>query len=266
MTTEPMSRNERLNVVLQLITEAGEMSVETAAAQLGVSVATTRRDFDHLASRQLVTRTHGGAVAIGAGNELPLAYKVAKQDDAKQMIGRACASLVQPDMVIGINGGTTSTEAGRAIASSAHLKPSSDGPTVTIVTNALSVATELVLRPHMRVVVTGGVARPQSYELYGPLANPVLEQVVIDIAFIGVNGVDPFNGAMANHEGEAAVSRLFAERARKVVVIADSTKIGKTSFARILPVEQIDAIITDAMPKEYESAFRDRGVEIIIAQ
>src|SRR2546427_582203 len=83
---------------------------------------------------------------------------------------------------------------------------------------------ELARRQPIKIGTTGGVARPQSYELTGPLATGVLEQVTLDIAFLGVDGIDAVAGAMAHHEGEASTARLLAERAAQVVVAADSSK------------------------------------------
>lgn len=87
-------------------------------------------------------------------------------------------------------------------------------------------------------MVTGGVARPQTYELVGPLTEGVLHQVVLDVAVLGVDGVDPQLGVMTHHEDEAGISRLFAERARKVILATDSSKMGKRAFARICGLEE----------------------------
>ncbi len=94
----------------------------------------------------------------------------------------AAAELVAPGAVIGLNGGTTTSELARALATRATLDSG-----FTIVTNALNIAAELTVRRHVKIVVTGGVARQQSYELIGPLASGVLEQVTLDVAFLGVD-------------------------------------------------------------------------------
>ncbi len=116
---------------------------------------------------------------------------------------------------------------------------------MTVVTNALNIATELAVRQHIKIVVTGGVARTQSYELTGPLATGVLERVSIDIAILGVDGIDPVAGAMAQHEGEASINQLMARQAAQVVVVADSSKIGRRAFARICDVSDVDVLVTD---------------------
>ncbi|HMH91499.1 MAG TPA: alkaline phosphatase, partial [Streptosporangiaceae bacterium] len=82
-------------------------------------------------------------------------------------------------------------------------------------------------------LLLGGVARPQSYELTGPLATGVLEQVTLDVAILGVDGIDAVAGATAHHEGEASINRLMGQRAGRVIVVADSSKVGRRAFARI---------------------------------
>lgn len=261
-----MTRQKRLNDILELLTSRSSLDVSEAADLLDVSPATVRRDFDHLAAQQLLNRTHGGAVPVGAAYELPLRYKIARRADEKIRIARAAASMVQRGAVIGLNGGTTTSEVARALASRPDFALRPDGPSITVVTNSLNIATELAVRPQIKIVLTGGVARPQSYELIGPLAAPVLDQLIIDITFLGVDAIDPESGAAARHEGEASVNRHIAERARRVVVVADTSKLKADAFARICPTEDIDVFITDAaLDPETARAFAERGVEIVVA-
>jgi len=119
------------------------------------------------------------------------------------------ASLVGPGATIALNGGTTTIEVVRALATRSDLQSSASNQALTIVTNALNIANELVVRPRVKLVVTGGVARPQSYELIGPLAEPLLEGLAFDYAILGVDAVNSEEGASAHHEGEAEISRLM---------------------------------------------------------
>ncbi len=96
-----------------MLSQQGNLDVEGLVEALGVSAATVRRDLDSLAEQQLLTRTHGGAVPTAASYELPLRYKANRFVDAKQRIARTCAAIVQPGQVIGLNGGTTTTEVAR---------------------------------------------------------------------------------------------------------------------------------------------------------
>jgi DeoR family transcriptional regulator, aga operon transcriptional repressor len=258
-----VNQPERLNAVLELVTLSGWVSVEEASKKLGVSRATIRRDFDHLARQQLIHRARGGA-APTVGYELPLSYKATRRSTEKQRIAAAASALVQPGQVVGINGGTTAAEVTRAIASRPDIATQDDWPRLTVVTNAVNLAHELTVRPYIKLVVTGGVARPQSYELTGPLARQTLSRLKLDIAFLGADGVDPEGGITAQHEGEAEVNALIAARARKVVVVADSTKLGKVSFALICSLSTIDTLVTDAdAPDDVTEAIESAGVEVL---
>src|SRR5499427_7461816 len=162
-----MSRYSRWNQLLELLAAEGQLQVERAAKELGVSTATIRRDFDELANQQMLARIRGGALTRGVTYDLPLRYKSERHPSEKQRIAALAAGLVKPGQIAGLNGGTTTTEVARALAVRADLNSGAPSPAVTIVTNALNIATELAVRQHIKIVATSGVARPQSYELTG---------------------------------------------------------------------------------------------------
>jgi DeoR/GlpR family transcriptional regulator of sugar metabolism len=256
--------HERWTRLLEILSERGRVDVGEAAELLGVSQATVRRDMEELAQQQLLTRTRGGAVLSGVAYDLPLRYKAARQADEKHRIARAAAGLVPPGAVVGLNGGTTTSEVARELATRADLADHSGGPALTVVTNAINIANELAVRSYVKTVVTGGVARPNSYELTGPLATMVLQGLSLDYAIVGVNAVDPKLGAATQDEGEASANRAMAERAGKVIVVADSTKLGKRAFALVCRVAEISVLITDeAAPNELVERFTSQGVEVL---
>ncbi|MER8012587.1 DeoR/GlpR family DNA-binding transcription regulator [Streptomyces sp. NPDC094149] len=259
-----MVMHERWMRLLEILSERGRVDVVEAAELLGVSQATVRRDMEELAQQQLLTRTRGGAVLSGVAYDLPLRYKAARQADEKHRIARAAAGLVPPGAVVGLNGGTTTSEVARELATRGDLADHSGGPALTIVTNAINIANELAVRPYVKTVVTGGVARPSSYELTGPLATTVLQGLSLDYAIVGVNAVDPKLGAATQDEGEASANRAMAERAGKVIVVADSTKLGKRAFALVCKVTEISVLITDeAAPGELVERFTSQGVDVL---
>lgn len=262
-----ISRNERANQILELVAKNSSIDVETAADALKVSLATIRRDFDDLSNRQLVHRTHGGIQAIGASYDLPIRYKTAKESKGKARIAKYAAGLIQRGARIGLNGGTTTTELARELARSPKFAPQDKSLGLTVVTNAVNIATEMVIRPNIKIVVTGGVARPQSYELTGEYASAVLDGLVLDIALLGVNGIDPVVGATANHEGEARVDQMIADASKEVIILTTASKIGQTGFARFCKPSQVSKIITDdEIDQDLRKAFEDQGVEIIVCQ
>ncbi|MBN9742212.1 DeoR/GlpR transcriptional regulator [Amycolatopsis sp. A1MSW2902] len=258
-----MARHERLSTLLDLLAKREKLDVEEVAAELNVSAATIRRDLDHLAEQQLLTRTHGGAVANDLAYDLPLRYKTARHAPEKQRISAAAAALVSNGMVVGLNGGTTTAGVARALAMRADL---ADAPGLTIVTNALNIAHELAVRPNMKIVVTGGVARPQSFELSGPLATLVLSQLSLDLLFLGVDALHPAAGAFACHEGEADINRLMVNNAARVVAVADSSKLGRRAFARICDITDVHEVVTDSdADPDVTAALKAAGIPVQIA-
>lgn len=110
-----MSKQERWSKLLELLAVDGKLEVEDAAATVAVSPATIRRDLDELAEQKLLVRTRGGAIAHGVSYELPLRYKSSRRVSEKQRIASAVADLLGEGDVIGLNGGTTTTEVARAL-------------------------------------------------------------------------------------------------------------------------------------------------------
>lgn len=257
-----MTRHDRLSALLDLVMERGSVHIDDIIVELGVSPATARRDLDALAEQQLLTRTRGGASSNPTSSDLPLRYKASRQTKEKHRIAQAAAALVQPSDVVGLNGGTTTTEVGREIATLPALQ-GTDSTEVVVVTNAVNIANELTVRQHVRVVMTGGVARSRSYELTGPLAQRILDDITIDLLFLGVNAVEADGGAAAHDEGEAAINAALVSRSKRVVVVCDGTKIGQTAFARICPTTAITMIITDdTADVSAVQQLRDAGVDV----
>lgn len=264
-----MGPHERWNALLDILGRDGRLDVALAADELQVSAATIRRDLDQLAGQQLLSRTRGGAAPASVAYDLPLRYKTGRHVDEKSRIGAAAAALIRPGSVVAVNGGTTTSEVARAlVAAPAHpdLETYGDNPAFTVVTNALNIANDLAVRRSIKLVVTGGVARPSSYELIGPLAEPVLARLQLDYAVLGVDGMEVSTGATAHHEGEAAVNALMVGQAKTVVVVADSSKLGHRSFARICSTSAVDILITDTgADPGLVAAFTDADVHVIQA-
>jgi len=233
-----MRQEDRLGVILQELNQHGSVGVTTLAARLNVSEASVRRDLHLLEQQKLLTRTHGGAVASGVLYELPMRYRGGQNYEAKRSIAQCVAALLPADVSsIGLNGGSTTTEVARAVATR---------PGLRVVTNALNIASELAVRSNIELVVCGGSARAESYELVGPLAELVLANLNLDIAVIGVDGVSPTAGFTTHHEVEAHTNRALVRAADRVVVAADSSKLGKRGFARICEISAASDIVTDS--------------------
>ena len=252
-----MQQAERLNRILERLSGDGTLRVPEIARELSVSTATVRRDLHHLEQQRLLSRTHGGAVSQGVLYELPLHYRADRQKAEKRRIATAAAKLVGDGSAVGLTGGTTTTEVGRALGGLSDL---------TVVTNALNIASELAVRPNVKLLVTGGVARSESYELMGPFTKETLSKVYLDVAFIGADGMSILSGVTTHHEIEADTNLSFIDRSRRVVVVADSTKIGRVAFAEICPLDRVHDLITDSQadPQALEE-LADTGIKITVA-
>ena len=248
-----VQRGERLNAILEQVGVSGRVDVADLAGRLGVSGATVRRDLQALSRSQLLVRTHGGAVSQQTDAEVPARVKAVLRQPEKRRIARAADRLVGEGAVVGMTGGSTTLELARVLVGRRGL---------TVVTNSLDVASELAGNAGIRLVMIGGIVR-RSRELVGPAAETMLANYHLDLAFIGVDGLSA-EGCTTYDEMEATTDAAFLQQARRRVVVADSSKIGKVTFARISPLAGITDLVTDrgAAPDALEP-IRHAGVAVI---
>ncbi len=251
-------RQERFEHIIGLLSDGREVTVSELAEKLAVSSASVRRDLEQLEQRRLLVRTHGGAVgAPSVSYELPLRYRSGARVEQKRAIAREAVSRVPGERaIVGLTGGTTTTEVARALSADDE---------ITIVTNALNIASEVVVRPAVKLVLTGGVARGRSYELCGPLAERTLGEVHLDVAFVGVDGLSASAGLTTHDEVEANTNRVLIQRAATVVVVADSAKLGRAAFACICGLDAVHEVITDdGADAAAVEALREAGVRVTV--
>lgn len=253
-TVAAVKKAERLSAILDEVEGHGTVDVADLVAALGVSGATIRRDLQSLSASQLLVRTHGGAMANEVGDEVPARVKSALRLPDKRRIASAAADLVTDGSVVGMTGGSTTLELARALT---------DRRGITVVTNAITIAAELAGHAGIRVVVIGGILR-HSYELVGPAAEAMLSNYHFDFAFIGVDGLTPEEGCTTYDEMEAHTDRAFMDRARWSVVLTDSSKIGRVTFARIARLSRVDELVTDrAAAADQLTEIRQAGVNVL---
>lgn len=260
-----MSQLARLNALLELVNSRGSIASADIGQELGISEATTRRYLQTLEEQQLLTRTRGGAIARGSGLEWPLQARASRRTSEKRSIARAAAQFVTHGDIVGLNGGTTTSEVAREISQFAGT--AGDGAScVTVVTTAINIAYELAVRPEIKVVLTGGVARHTSMEMIGPLADRALSSVTLDLAVVGVDGVDARFGVTTAHDLEASILQTMLGRAKRRIVVADATKLGRAAFAHVCDFERVDVLVTDGeLPAGLEATLRTTGTQVVIA-
>lgn len=250
-------RSRRLAELLELIAERRRLSLTELTEEFGMSAATVRRDLAVLAQQGLVTRYHGGVKASQRLPEIPVALRDARFEDAKRRIALAAAARIPRQRHgIAIGGGTTTAGVARELTDRSEL---------TIVTNSLTIATLVAAHPQLKVLMTGGLLRPQSLELVGLLAEGTFTAVNVGTAVLGVDGVSAAAGLTTHDETEARTNHAMLAKAQRTIVVADGSKVGKAALAKIADVDQVETFITDRSADAAElDAIRAHGVEVVV--
>jgi DeoR family transcriptional regulator, aga operon transcriptional repressor len=254
--------DKRAKEILRLLLSHGKTSVEELTSFFAMSPASVRRDLVRLEESGLVHRTHGGAMLAGQIYEpfrFDASFHIREERFAqeKQRIAMAAADLVQENETVGVTAGTTTTQVARGL----RLRKG-----IHIITNAVNIGMELNTSETLDTTLTGGCMRwPGAFSLIGPTAIESLHTILMDKVFIAVTGIDPERGATTIQPDEAAVFREMCRRAKQVVIVADSSKVGMTSPAVICPTADIDILITDdGISDEAVRAFKRRDVEVMV--
>ena len=252
----------RANEILQMLLGSGRLSVEELTDRFQTSSASIRRDLVRLEERGLVHRTHGGAMLAGQTYE-PFRFDASfptretRFVEEKQRIAAAAATLVRENETVGITAGTTTTEVARALRLHSGIH---------IVTNGVNISMETSSSDGVETTLTGGCLRWKgAFSLVGPAALESLNLVVLDKLFLGVCGVHPHFGATTIQPDEAAVFRAMRARSRQVIVVADSSKLGRTSPAVVCLPAEIDLLITDkGITREASEDFARCNLQVMV--
>jgi DeoR/GlpR family transcriptional regulator of sugar metabolism len=249
---------ERQSRIIEILRQDGKVSVDHLAMLFGVSAPTIRSDLAVLEDRRLLRRTHGGAIRLETTlYELPFSEREQAQQDEKRRIAKVAAERVSDNETILLDAGTTILEIARFICNRRGL---------TVVTNSIPAAYELSEANH-NVVLVGGKFHPGRRATLGPLATEFLRDMHVDRAFIGVNGVSEDSGWTVVDFDAVQIKRAMMARAREVVVVADHSKLGETTFASIGPLNAAHVLITDTPigSMSLGSALEKAGVQIVMS-
>ncbi|CAN5308353.1 DeoR/GlpR family DNA-binding transcription regulator [soil metagenome] len=248
-------RSRRMAAILDLLTERGQVSLAELSDTLGISPATARRDLSDMSEQRLLLRTHGGARLIESRTELPVAMRNIRFQEAKGAIAAAVAEAIpRQRYAVALSGGSTAASVARALAGHDEL---------TIVTNSLTIAQLVTSYPQLKVIMTGGILRPESLELVGVLAENTFNAINLGTAILGTDGLSAAGGVTTHDETEARTNHAMATHAQRVIVVADGSKIGKLALAQVTPIETVDLLITDTSADPVAlDAIRAAGVEV----
>lgn len=252
-----MLPDDRLQVIAELVREHGSVRGSELAELLGVTDETIRRDLARLASRGVVRRAHGGAIAAPAGDETTTAVRLHEHAAEKIAIGERAAMLVSPGTTIILDSGTTTLCMARALRRVRGL---------VVVTSAVTNAIELVGNPDTTVVMTGGVIRPITFGASGALAAATLHELHVDQAFIAMHSVSVKGGLTYPSFEEVDAKRAMIDAAAEVILLADHSKFGREALVRVAPITAVQRIVTTpGIDPAEASAIRELGIDLIIA-
>ena len=250
---------ERRRKILDLLEKEGRVTVTDLVRRFEVSQVTMRSDLDILAENGVLIRSHGGAVRrLDPVQDYSVAFKETIHHAEKVRIGRSAAALLKPNQTIILDSGTTTLQVAR------HLKQQKLKG-LTVVTNALNIANELVDAPNLSLIMIGGILRQVSNSFVGPQAERMLAALHADHLFLAVDGLDLDVGPTTPDILEAQLNSLMVAISNEVTVVADSSKIGRRSLSAIGSLDSMHRLITDdRIAPEAAEAIRAKGLELLI--
>ena len=250
---------ERRQRILDLTRARGTVSAQDLAVAVGTSEVTIRRDIKAMADAGQLQRTRGGAMIAPALAHEPSSDEKAMQSSAeKASIAELAAQLVHDGESVILGPGTSTLALARLLARRRNL---------TVVTTSLLVVPALARAESVEVVLTGGTIRPSIDAVVGPAAERSLRTLRADIAFLSGTGFSAVRGLTTPNLLVAATDQALVDAARRVVVLADHTKIGREAMFQTVSADRIHVLITDeqADPAELER-LRRLGLEVLVAR
>jgi DeoR/GlpR family transcriptional regulator of sugar metabolism len=258
---DDLSAAERRSQIAQMVLENGKVLVSHLVEQFQVTETSIRRDLTILENNGRLKRVHGGAIPIpGSSRTDSFAEKMDLHIKAKERIGKVAASLIKPKDVLLLDSGTTTLQVIRHIPSSLR-----NGNLVTLVTNSQPIAQEVLTWPSPNLTILGGLYLPDYQATVGPQTLAQLQEMRASKVFLGADGLTLESGATTANVLMAEVDRMMVEHSRQVILVTDSSKLGRVGFVPVKPVNAFHVIITDTnAPPNMVQAFRDLGVEVLL--
>jgi DeoR/GlpR family transcriptional regulator of sugar metabolism len=258
-TRSRLTQRQRLETIRQELLQAKEVSIEALAGRFDVSGMTVRRDLELLEARGDVVRTHGGAAfAQRLTFEFSFREKQNRNRLAKSRIAECAAGHIEDSQVVFLDTGTTTLEIARRLMRCRN---------VTVITTSLAIVSVLQFAPGVRIVLLGGFLRGGSPDLHGPLTEQNIEMFRADVAFMGADAVDEDGNTYADDLQVVNLDRKMATHAAQVIVVADSSKFGRTGMCRVFGTEDYDLIVSDAgLGRDLRERWSKQGIEVEVAE
>lgn len=251
-----MYAEERQQRILEQARKDGRVDVAKLAEYLDVTPETVRRDLTVLERHGLVRRVHGGAIPVERlGFEPDVTTRSERLVAEKDRIAKAALDEIPSEGAIIIDAGTTTARLAENLPTDREL---------TVVTNSLQIGTSVSSRRNVTTYLVGGRVRGRTMATTGEWALRALDDLYVDVAFLGTNGLDVERGLTTPDQGEAAVKRAFVNCARRTVVVADHSKVGQVHFAHVAALADIEKIVTDTGLDEETAAEIEAAGPIVV--
>jgi len=253
-----MYAEQRQQRIVELARSAGRVDVAALVAEFEVTAETVRRDLTALERHGVLRRVHGGAIPVERlGFEPGLAARDAVMTEEKERIAKAALAELPTEGSVLLDAGTTTARLAELLPGDRDL---------TVVTNALPIALTLSVRPGLTLRLLGGRVRGRTLAAVDDWAQRDLREIYVDVAFVGTNGISLKRGLTTPDPAEAAVKRAMIAAARRVVVLADHTKVGSDHFARFGDLEDVDLLVTDSgLGAAQAAGLETAGLEVVRA-
>lgn len=248
---------ERRLKIIDLLQEKGNVIVSELSSLLSVTEETIRRDLEGLEKEGLLKRTYGGAIPSNRISlELSFKAREIEHKEEKKAIGKVAAALIENGDALMFDASTTALEVAKEIEVKKRL---------TVITSSLAVVLELIDKPEITVISTGGVFHSRSLSYIGPLAEKGVRNYYVDKMFLGAKGIS-IAGLTDSYEAEAQLKKAMIESAKETILVIDSSKFNKIALVNIAPLEAISRVITDSgISSRDKKLLIDQGIKVIVA-
>lgn len=249
---------ERQKKILELLGKDGAVMVSRLSAELGVTEETVRRDLEKMESKELLRRTHGGALPIDESNyEYSLEKRKGLNVEIKQALARKAVEYIASGDTVFLDASTTTFYMAKELRNMKN---------ITVITNSLRVINELMSTEGIKVIAVGGIVS-NNQSLVGTMAeNYITDNYFADKMFFSSKGMSENAGILESNEQECYIKQRMIKNAGTRYYLCDKSKIGKVGFVRLCPFESVEYLITNAeLSESAKSTLSESGVEIINA-
>lgn len=247
--------NERKEKILELLREKKSVRILDVSKELRVSRETIRKDINEMEEEGLLKKTYGGAILDEANMETDYDRRRSENEREKDQIAQRALKFIEPGDTIYLDYGTSTYRLAEKLTSFSDL---------TVVTNSIPIVNLLIHSPGINLIILGGHIRKNEDSLFGTFGLNNAKEIFVDIGFFGCAGIDLKSGVTNYHMGEIEISKMMLDHSQSVILLADTTKFGKSALYKTAELEDLDIVITtEFKDKKMEQAFKKEDMEIV---